>query len=262
MELFHDFNLESPEKAVKRLKRQAARLIEERDSLLYHSAKTLEAEYMSKIGYLQYELFALQGHAMKTKRKIEFINALKRNNKPVDVDKIDRFLDREYRPFHQRMSSMAYEVVQARTMLSSPYLNPSDVEFLRTSYISLVEVLHPDLNPSAPSEHDVLWERAADAYDACDLDMMRTVTELYGDSEKEELPTDPVQLEQERKRLLGIVRNLFNEIEKIRGDFPFSIAEALFDTSYISEQRKDISDQIAETQALCDKLSDELKSTL
>ena len=56
---------------VKQLKEDIASLYEEKDELVYHICKNIEAEYMSKVGILEYKLYEFNCKILRLKRKIE-----------------------------------------------------------------------------------------------------------------------------------------------------------------------------------------------
>jgi hypothetical protein len=99
---------------VQKLETELADLVFERDKLLYHVCPKLKTEYMLKIGKLEYAIFEYQCKILRTKRKIEIIQAQLNREQPYNIDDIEKQLDIEYKEYIEKLLEKQKEIDQAR----------------------------------------------------------------------------------------------------------------------------------------------------
>jgi len=141
---------------VQELETELADLVYERDELLYHVCPKLQAEYMLKIGKLEYAIFECQCKILRTKRKIEIIRAFKNREQSYDIGEIEKQLDREYLEYTKKLLEKQKEIDSAR-LKSGNYGKPltdEEAAELKKLYTLIVKKLHPDINhESTPEQH-------------------------------------------------------------------------------------------------------------
>lgn len=92
---------------VKQLKEDIASLYEEKDELVYHICKNIEAEYMSKVGILEYKLYEFNCKILRLKRKIELYQQKINMQELPDENEIENKLDKEFSQYEKKLNSIS-----------------------------------------------------------------------------------------------------------------------------------------------------------
>jgi len=227
------------------LKDKLTELISKRDHLLVTKKGNLEALYTLKIGRYEYKLMETECEVARLKRKIELIQVKVNRGKDIDLEEVEKVLDKEYREWEQKIKDMVERVKKADSRLKS-LLSSEDSRLLQKLYRKLVKLLHPDINQDAGKEENILWQRLQDAYRNGDLEEIKLIDLLVGQKDK------VVELDTEEKLDKVItdygekIRKLSDEIVNILSSFPFDIEEKLKDKDWVKSRVEEISEKIME----------------
>ena len=144
---------EALRKEAERLKEELARLSFEKDHLLFQLGPRLEAEYMLKVGGLEYRAYELECRAARLRRKAALIRARLNRRQTVRLDEVEAQLDEEFAEYRRRLKERLDALEDAlRRHESARPLPERDTAELRRLYRQAIKCLHPDLNPNDTAE--------------------------------------------------------------------------------------------------------------
>ena len=135
---------------IQQIETELSELVHDRDRLLYHICPKLQTEYMLSVGKLEYAVFEYQCKILRTKRKIDIIQAFINREQQYNIAEIEIQLDREYRKYTGKLLEKQKEIESARLKNSSygKLLTEEESSELKKLYTLIVKKLHPDINPN------------------------------------------------------------------------------------------------------------------
>jgi hypothetical protein len=232
-------------------------LIIERDRLLMHECPRVETLYNAKIGTLVYEAFVAETNLLLLRRKVELIQAHLNQSKIPDVEFIEQQITLEAADYKNKLASMEEAL---RNCIPFPTgknqgipLTPKEREELKALYRAAVKKLHQDLNPFIPEGHKKLYYAAVLAFKKEDLDTLRTVMALTGNTilPDEEEESSALALAREIEKLKDMEANIKSYIEKMYDNFPLNQIKILQDEAQVAKIQKDLIESTrANTEAL------------
>ena len=244
---------------IKKLKDEVAALYEEKHQLIYHECKFIEAEYMSKVGVLEYKVYEFMCKVYRIKRKIELYQMYINRQEKVDEQAVEAQLDDEYKEYEEKLKQMSEDLKIALDNASKELLTREEAEELKRIYRKLIKKLHPDLNPNCTQEDLNLLIKVTKAYENGDLQTLRNFELLIQEiSEKEELESEFEELKKQKLKYEEIIEKILNDIEKIKSEFPYNKKEFIKDEKQISEKK----DMLNETLEYYKKIYNEMSEIL
>jgi len=236
--------------SVQELEAELADLVYERDKLLYHVCPKLQAEYMLKIGKLEYAIFEYQCKILRTKRKIEIIRSFTNREQSYDMSEIEKQLDREYREYTDKLLEKQKEIDSAR-LKSGSYGKPltdEEAAELKKLYTLIVKKLHPDINHDSTPEQQGHFIDAVNAYKNADLGELRIIYLLLEKASPKETENSMEKLNKKKELLLNEKKYLSEEIQKIKQGFPYIIKDLLYDETKLQQKIDELSILLTECQ--------------
>jgi len=249
---------------IQELETELSELFHERDKILYHICPKLKAEYMLKIGKLEYAIFEYQCKTLRTKRKIEIIQAALNREESYNIAKIDKQLDKEYHEYTNKLIEKQKEIDEARSIKKSTgkTLTEKEASELKKVYTLIVKKLHPDINPDTTEEQRKQFNDAIDAYKKADLSEIKIIYLIIEKTSVTETPNSMEKLE-ERKKLLHIEKeNLMNGIQKIKDAFPYCIKDLLLDETKMQNKIDELSKLLTEYREQFNNLETRLEQMI
>jgi hypothetical protein len=243
---------------LKVMKNNLAQLLEERDHLIFFETDRLAAEYMEKIGHLEYAVFQLDVKLKKLKRKIENVRMKIEKGEPIDLAAIDRQIEAEFSHAHKQEKQYRDRMEYIEEEKQAHHLSEENAKTLKEMYYALVKKLHPDLNPDLTEAQLALWHRVQKAYEEKDLEEMTKLFELYDDM-LDILPeqTDREEIRKRIERTKQLIHQTLEQITEIRSAFPFTFEQELKDEYWLFEKtavNRELQRQLTEEYALSQKL--------
>ena len=236
---------------VERLKTELSMLMLERDELRYVVCKNIEMSYCLKLGALEYKAFELQCTALRLKRKIDMIQARINRQEKVDVTCVEKMLDEEFAAYQKLLEEQVQRMNDAIERGKAEFLTAEDNRELKKLYRKIVKKLHPDVNPEVTEAQVRLLENAIEAYKSGDLNTLRIIGEMVGDSDPADFSQNAMRaLLEEKKRIENLIRVIQNEIEEIKATYPYTLKAIVEDPEKEQERRKELEDIIAQYEAL------------
>jgi hypothetical protein len=246
---------------IRALKQELADLFLEHHDLAFHQRGRIEAEYMMKIGSLEYKAFELQCKVQRLQRKIELISAAIKSRELIEMSQIDVRLVGEFSDRNERLSEFMgrMNAAMGRRFPGEPSNSASSAE-LRGLYAVLVKKLHPDLHPVQNEGTVQLFSRAVEAYKNAALGELRAIAAAVED--RKELMDAPVgsmdSLLNAKERLRDKIAALRETIGNIKSSYPYNQKALLEDEKRLRERAGALALRIGEYRRTCDALEKHL----
>jgi hypothetical protein len=251
--------------AVQELETELADLVFERDKLLYHVCPNLQAEYMLKIGKLEYAVFEYQCKILRAKRKIEIIQTQLNREQPVNIADIEKQLDNEYREYHEKLLEKQKEIDKARYRKDSVgrLLADEEAAELKKLYTYIVKKLHPDINPDTTPEQHAQFNDAVNAYKNGNLSELKIISLLL---EKTTVTTDNAstleKLTKRKESLLDETAHITEQIQKIKETFPYSVKDLLLNENALQNKIDEYTTLLTELREQNETIEKRLETVL
>lgn len=237
---------------VNNLRIKAAEKITYRDSLKYHVCRYLALDYMLKIGALEYKLLDIENKVFKNKRIIELYTE---NNIPFD--EIDKIIKKEFMENDCKVELMAESVQTAIDNSREHILSEDEIIEINLYYMNLVKDYSPEINLKNTEDEKLLFETIKDKYVSGKIKEIKKFEKF----EKQELFFDELEAYKlEKERLLGLIKNLEEEIIEIKNTFPYVERREIQDENLFRRKKDSINKQIAEKEMEFDELEKKIKN--
>jgi hypothetical protein len=253
---------ERHQREIRALKQDLAALLLEQHELELHARKSIEAEYMAKIGSLEYKAMELHCKALRLRRKYELIAGAVNSGELVELSRIDVQLVRELSAHNEGLSEFMGRMNAALACRGS--LSGEDAAELRRLYAALLKKLHPDLNPLQNETTKTLFSNALCAYRNAALDELR---DIYAAAEgRKELMDAPVgsmdrlfKTEERLREQIGILRESVGEL---KNSYPWNTKDLLDDDVKLREKTAGLIGRIGELRKTCGDLEKRIAALL
>ena len=229
-----------------------ADLLLEIDYIVLQANPRIEAEYATKIGYLENDLLKWQIAARKARRRFTLAQARANSGESFAPDEFDAQLDEELAEWEGLLAASVTAFLEAaERMAGSKPLSPSDAREVKQLHRELIKRLHPDLHPGQSHEAERFFMVAQAAYENGDLQALRAVavaTEGMGEEAvNEEMPDDEAAAELEL--VLAHERVLEQQVEELKSRNPYALGEKLADGEWVIRRTSGLKGQIEEQKA-------------
>lgn len=226
--VFPDF--EKLKNEVEKMRTELSMLLLERDELQFVICKNIETEYMLKLGSIEYKAYEAQCAALRLKRKIELIQAKKNRQEKVTISAIEETLDTEFAEYQKQLDEQINKMNDALKRSKAEVLSDEDNKKLKKLYRKIVKTLHPDINPNVSEAQVNLFDNAVQAYKNGDLNTLKIIGEMVGNSPLPEQHKDALtQLNEEKERLQNLLKTIRDSIEQIKSEYPYTMKEIIED---------------------------------
>lgn len=259
--LFPDFKKLKDD--VEKLRTELSMLMLERDELRFVICKNIEAEYMLKLGSLEYKTYEAQCTVMRLKRKIELIQAKKNRQEKIHLSKIDEMLDVEFLEYQQKLNEQIEKMNDAIKYSKAEYLSEEENKELKKLYRKIVKVLHPDINPEVSVAQVKMLDNAVNAYKNGDLATLRIIGEMMGEHLLPEKNQDAfTQLKEEKERLDKMLRSMKESIDKIKSDYPYKVKDILEDEKKVEQKKAELEELLKQYKKIAETYNAKIKEML
>jgi hypothetical protein len=253
---------ENHQREIRALKQELAALLLEQHEAEFHARKNIEAEYMEKIGSLEYKALEMRCKALRLGRKYELIAEAVDSLELVELSHIDLRLLREFSAHNEKLSELMGRMNAALSRRG--VLSGAETAELRQLYGTLLKKLHPDLHPVQNEAIASLFADVIRAYKNAALDELR---DLYAAAEgRKELMDAPVgsmdRLLKTEERLRDQIGALQKSIKVLKNSYPCNIQNLLDDETKLRERTATLIGRITELRKTCENLEKRIAELL
>lgn len=242
------------------LKNEIANLIVERDWLLYYVCKDIRIDYTLKIGSLEYKMFLIEKRYAKNLRKLELIQEAKKKNKKIDIDKIDKKVDQEFKKMDKPEKEMLGDLDYAIIMSSKEYFDDDILEEMSDDYFKLQKMYNPIFNFSQDEEKMKIYTKIKRYYQKGNYKKLKKLAEDYDDND---VFQDEIEnLKMIKEKYLEIEEIYQKEIRKIRNTFPYNQRTILADDNLCRRKKDKLNREISELEIENRKIENKIKNIL
>lgn len=226
---------------IQELKKTLEDLVFERDNLKFVVCENIKTEYMLSFGSLEYRLYKAYCKYLRLKRKRDMIQAKKNRQEKIKMEVIDKKLDEEFADYKKKLDEKVYEINHALERSKAELLSEEDTKLLKKLYKNIVKRLHPDINPLITDGEKELFFTATEAYKDGDLASLQIIYDIVcGGHEKDGGDLTGKSLEDEVKRLEGLVEQVQMEIDLIKSTPPYTWSIYVEDEEKKAEKLRDL----------------------
>ena len=227
---------------VDRLKIELSMILLEQDELQFVICKNIEAEYMLKLGALEYKVYEAQCTALRYKRKIELIQMKKNRQEKIDINNIETILDEEFRLYELKLQEHINKMNDAINRDKAEVLSEEENVELKKMYRIIIKKLHPDINPDISESQKRLLDNAIEAYKSGDLKTLRIIYEMIGDGIIEEDIYVMDKLIKKREELKCHIKSIQENIKKIKSEYPYNVKDIISDDNKVTQKKAEFED--------------------
>lgn len=240
-----------------------ADLLLEIDDIVLQVNPHIEAEYATKIGYLENDLFKWQIAARRARRRLALAQARANSGMAFAADEFEAQLDEEFAEWENLLAKSVEAFLKAaeRAAGSRP-MSPSDARELKRLHRELIKRLHPDLHPGQTDEATRFFHVAQAAYENGGLDVLRAVAVATEGMGEEGVVPDMTEDEAtiELELVLAHERVVEQQLEELKRSNPYALKEKLADGAWVirrvSELKRQIEEQKAAAKAYDDRFAE------
>lgn len=246
-------------KDVEELRKEIPRLIGERDELIFVICKNIETAYMLAVGSLEYKVYEAECVYRRLKRKLQLIRAKKNRQEKINLSEIESLLDEEMEEYKNMLLAKMQAMNEALARNEGKALSEKETKELKELYRKIVKVLHPDLNPDITEEQTELFLRAVMAYKNGDIDTLRLISEMVGEPISNYREDSFSELVKTREKLFASLQRVKNEIELIKGRFPYNKKDFIDDKEAIEQRKLELEGAIFDYKQMISDLEEKIK---
>lgn len=243
---------------VKQLKEDIASLYEEKDELVYHICKNIEAEYMSKVGILEYKLYEFNCKILRLKRKIELYQQKINMQELPDENEIENKLDKEYSQYEKKLNSISNTIQKLLYRKNLDFLSEEESREIKKVYRKLIKKLHPDLTKENNKQKEKLLIQVTNAYKRGDIETLKNI-ELLTEEVTEKTNTKDIgliELRECKTKYKRIIDELLESIKKIKESFPYNQKEFLKSDVLVNKRKEELERDTEQYKDIYSKLED------
>ena len=246
-------------KDVEELRKEIPRLIGERDELIFVICKNIETAYMLAVGSLEYKVYEAECIYRRLKRKLQLIRAKKNRQEKINLSEIESLLDEEMEEYKNMLLAKMQAMNEALARNEGKALSEKETKELKELYRKIVKELHPDLNPDITEEQTELFLRAVMAYKNGDIDTLRLISEMVGEPISNYREDSFSELVKTREKLFASLQRVKNEIELIKGRFPYNKKDFIDDKEAIEQRKLELEGAIFDYKQMIIDLEEKIK---
>jgi len=230
-----------------------------RDHLLFHEAELLKAEYMEKVGMLEFKLFEFQITYQRLKRKLELIRQKINCQEKVNLQAIEYKLDAEYAEYEEKIATRLAEISELLNITG--VLDKDESKEQKSLYKELVKRLHPDLNPGLTEEQYDLFIKVVRAYQNSDTSTLRRIamlTDKISNADANKYEAKKLRYQSLKKACVEMEK----EMADIRKGFPFDKVEFLKSKQAVQQRQSELQASLDEYKEKYAELESKVKDVI
>ena len=223
----------------------------ERDELVFWTATDMEADYMQKVGILEYKVVEFRYLAARMKLKVQLMQKAAQEQVPLLLPQVEKQLD-------EHMKASIQDVTKRRRHLNrvmarepqKPIPVAAQVQ-MRQLYRTMIDRYHPLLHGHQSREDAAFFGNCALAFRMRDLVRMQQLEWMMMPiAEWAEGEIGLETMKKELPRLRELWTKTTEEIRKLRSVFPLNQAGLLMDDLRVHERQQLLQEEIEHQRAI------------
>lgn len=233
-------------KDIKKLEEKLAKLILNLDELELVICKNIQNEYWLKFGELEKLAYEKECIALRLKRKIELIQRCINLQEPIDLLEIEEKLDIEFEEYQLKLQDYIYNINLAKELSKLDRLSLDETKKLKSLYLKIIKIIHPDLNKNFSMTDKILFQRAIEAYKNGDLIGLETIDLILSSKDYIVPIENSIELLNSKKsKLLSQINKIKEKINNIKNEYPYKFKFILESVSRTKERELQLAEVIA-----------------
>lgn len=242
---------------INEVRSRTAKIIVERDSLIYHICKNLKVDYMLKIGSLEYKLLKLQNEVLIAKRLLEILQEDLTNKKELNLEKAKEKVCIEFEEFKKIEKKMLEDIDISIDFSMSELIDEDNISKLNEIYLELQKRYNPILNLKIEDNDLELFKKIEKSYKVGNIKKLKSFLK----ESKENFIIDEIEnLEKIKKRYEDIIKENNRIITKIKNTFPYNQKYLLENENLCRRKKNEINDLIYKHEIEFEKIKKEISS--
>lgn len=242
----------SIEKEICGARARIADLLLEIDDIVLQQNPQIEAEYATKIGYLENDLLKWQIAARRAKRRLALAQARVNSGMPFEEGEFEAQLDEELAEWEAALAKSMREFLEmAERANGSRALSPAQARELKQLHRMLIKRLHPDLHPGQSEEAARFFQAAQNAYENGALDLLRSIAVATEGMEEKDpvaaMTQDEAAIELELVLAQGHV--VEQRLADLKNSKPYALREKLEDGAWVLRRAGELKEQVEEQKS-------------
>lgn len=236
-----------------KLKERLTELIYEYNELIFQICPNLEFLYVKNFGVLEYTLYKKDVELSKLKRKLRLVQIQINNGNEIDIKKINRQLENEFKDYQSKIEKQQEELEK---IFNSHHdkLSEEDTNKLKKIYKKCVFALHPDLNGNLSNHHLRLFTQITEAFKNGDLETLESLYYL--------IPSGNVEETSDLDKLNDLIEFRQDEIKKIKQNYPYNKKELLSSPERIDEYKLELKNLINQFDSDIESYTEKIQSLM
>ena len=195
----------------------------------------IEKEYVLNFGLLEFKLYKKDLELSKLKRKLQLIQIERNNGQSIDINKINKKVEEEFKEYNENLKKHLDELEEAK---NNPgiYLSKEDSAKIKRLYKKCVFKLHPDLNKNITEHEKNIFIKMTEAFKNGDLN---TLEVLYY-----QMSDDEIDSTLDIEKLNELIDEMKEKVNAIKNSYPYNKKELLTDLNRKFEYKKDLNNLI------------------
>ena len=256
-------DVENIKSEVEKLRTELSMLVLERDNLLYHECKEIETAYLLSVGALEYKAFEIECAILRTKRKIDLIQAKKNRQEKIILSEIDDQLDFEFEDYMEKLEEHMAKMNDALYRSKNKLLSEKDSRELKKLYRTIVKALHPDLNPDLSEEKQLLFHQAVFAYECGDVEGLRIISTMVSDPTPFYETTDSFKaMQREKERIAELLLHVKEKIESIKTEYPYTLKDIIQTPGKLDAIKTELENHISQMNEVLSEYKSKIEGML
>ncbi len=228
-----------------------------RDELIFWTAADVEAEYMQKLGILEYKVVEFRYLAVRMKQKVQLLQKAAEEQVTLLLPQVEKKLDEQLKDQMKQVVNRRrhLNVVLSRRPLdrlgagtgSIAGTTPNQVlqQQMKQIYRSIVDRYHPILHVHQSQDDAAFFGSCAAAFRARDFLRLRQFDWMAMPiSDKPAAQPGAETMRKELPRLRDVWAKTMDEIRRLKGAFPLSQEGILADDARLRERQKLLEEEI------------------
>ena len=242
------------------LKEEIADLIVERDMIKCYVRKDIQIDYMLKIGALEYKLMVAKNDYKKNLRKLEIIKEKVAKKLDVNMESIERKINREFKEQNKNEVEMSEDIDFAIEVSAIELFDHDMVDEMNVDYYKLQKLYNPVFDLDSSAEKAKMYEKIEKYYKKGNFKKLHKLAEDY---DADDIFQDEISnLKKLREKYMDVLKTTKREMRKLKNSFPYNQKVILEDENLYRRKKDSLNREIMDINNESKKIEKKIKNQL